>query len=287
MKTIAFLNNKGGVGKTASATTVSHMAATLYDKRILHIDLDPQGNSSAFYSEDKIEEILAGLIQGKPVGMFSKSVEDLLIDSELDIRETIRHTQYKNLDIIPSFLTLSEVEERLKADIRTPQQFRLLNHLKNIEDEYDYCILDCSPSVSIININGLVAADDVFIPLKCDAWSAMGMCIARNLVQTVQTYNPRLKIGGLFFAQWEGRKNVSNAVYGLLMECFPDLLLPYTISKSKLVEEMTLEQIPLLVYDSKTKPSKVTLDYMKLTEYIISNSIERAALKKEISTQFK
>lgn len=281
MKTSVLLSNKGGVGKSASAVTLSHIAATLYDKRTLLIDLDPQGNTSSFFSEEDVLERLISIIKGQPSGTISKSVEDLFVDSNLDIHETIRHTKYKNLDIIPSFLTLSEVEERLKADIRTPQQFRLLNHLKAVEDDYDYCIIDCSPSVNIININGLVAADEVFIPLKCDAWSVMGMFIAKNLIQTVSTYNPRLKIAGLFFTQWEGRKNVSAAVYNLIVSFFPDLLLPFTIGKSKLVEEMTLEQIPLLEYDTQKKHSKVTKDYIELTEYIISDPIKRVAMKEK------
>lgn len=281
MKIIAFLNNKGGCGKTASATTVAHMVATKYKKRTLGIDLDPQGNYSSLYNNSDIIEILAALLKGKQPGTVSKSIEDLLIDSRLDIHDTIQHTGYDNLDIIPSYLTLSEVEEQLKADIRTPQQFRLLNHLKQIEDEYDYVFLDCSPSISIININGLVAADEVFIPLKCDAWSAIGMCIARNLIKTVATYNPKLKIGGIFFTQWEGRKNVSKTIYDMLTSCVGDELLPITIGKSKLLEELTLEQKPLMAYDSPSRPSKVTRDYLELTDYILADNSTRKKLRDE------
>uniref|UniRef100_UPI0011E841D7 ParA family protein n=1 Tax=Serratia marcescens TaxID=615 RepID=UPI0011E841D7 len=143
MKVIAFLNNKGGVGKTASVTTVAHIAATYFKKRVLIIDLDPQGNSTALYNDANIEEILAGLLQGKPTNTIAPSVENLLIDKTFDIHKSIKKTPYENLDIIPSYLTLAEVEERLKADILSPQQFRLANHLDKIQDEYDYCFLDC------------------------------------------------------------------------------------------------------------------------------------------------
>lgn len=280
MKTIAFINNKGGVGKTASVTTIAHMAATLYNKKILIIDLDPQGNTSALYNDADIIEILAGLLKQIPINTISKSVEDLLIDSQIDVHETIKKTAYDNLDIIPAYLTLSEAEQRLKSDILTPQQFRLKAHLEKVESEYDYCFLDCSPSINIININGLVAADEVYIPLKCDAWSAMGMCIARNLIQTVTTYNFKLKTGGIFFTQWEGKKNVSQAVYDLLMSFVHDDLLPLTISRSKLIEEMTLEQKPLLAYDTKKGHSKITKEYIALTEYILSDTQAKINIKK-------
>lgn len=279
MKVIAFLNNKGGVGKTASVTTIAHIAATYFKKRTLIIDLDPQGNSSALYNDANIEELLCGLIQGTPINTLEKSVEDLLLDKSVNIHDTIRSTAYENLDIIPSYLTLSEVEERLKADILTPQQFRLANHLEKIQDEYDYCFLDCSPSISIININGLVAANEVYIPLKCDAWSTIGMCIARNLIDTVRDYNHKLKLAGIFFTQWEGQKKVSKTVYAMLDGFVSDQLLPITISKSKLIEEMTLMQIPLLNYDTKKGYSTVTKEYINLTEYILSDFARRKDIK--------
>lgn len=279
MKVIAFLNNKGGVGKTASVTTVAHIAATYSQKKVLLIDLDPQGNSSALYNDANIEELLSGLLQGKPVNTIAPSVENLLIDKTFDIHEAIRKTHYENLDIIPSYLTLAEVEERLKADILSPQQFRLANQLEKIKDEYDYCFLDCSPSISIININGLVAADEVYIPLKCDAWSAIGMCIARNLISTVTDYNRKLKLSGIFFTQWEGHKNVSQAVYGMLNGFVSEELLPITIRKSKLIEELSLMQKPLLAYDDQKGYSKITKEYIALTEYILSDFSGRVKIK--------
>lgn len=285
MKVIAFLNNKGGVGKTASVTTIAHIAATHFNKRVLIIDLDPQGNSSALYNDANIEEILAGLLQGKPTNTFAPSVENLLIDKTFDIHKTIKKTPYENLDIIPSYLTLAEVEERLKADILSPQQFRLANHLEKIQDEYDYCFLDCSPSISIININGLVAASEVYIPLRCDAWSAIGMCIARNLIATVTEYNRKLKLAGIFFTQWEKNKIVSQAVYDMLNGFISEDLLPITISKSKLIEELTLMQKPLLAYDTKRGYSKITKEYIALTEYILSDFSGRSKLKQKYNSK--
>lgn len=270
MKTISFLNNKGGVGKTASTAIIAHIMADS-GKKVLLIDLDPQGNCSSIYSDVNIIKRLVCLLKGEnPDSEKEYSAEDLFLDAELDIHSVIKKTDYENLDIIPSMLTLAECEEQLKADIRTPQQFRLKNHLDKIYDEYEYCLIDCSPSINILNINGLVASDEVYIPLKCDAWSATGMCIAMNLIKTVSTYNSRLKLKGCFFTQWESNKNVSKTTYELLTQFIPHLILPFTISKSKLIEELSYTQKPLLSIESN-KNSKVAQDYMRLTNFIIDN----------------
>lgn len=270
MKTITFLNNKGGVGKTASVTTIAHILATEFQKKVLLIDLDPQMNTTCMFSEvDFVEQFLR--IYKGVYTTIEKSVEDLLLDKNMDIHECIKKTKYENLDIIPSFLTLSEAEERMKADVRSPQQFRLQKHLKKVQDEYDYCIIDSSPSISIININGLVAADEVYLPLRCDGGSLLGIAITMNLFETVAEYNPGLKIGGMFFTQWNGRKNVSKVVYDLLRETFEDKILPITIRAGKNIEEGSLAQMPLLAYDSGKRKSGVTEDYLKLTKYIMNS----------------
>lgn len=272
MKTISIINNKGGVGKTASVTTIGHMMATLYGKKVLLIDLDPQGNTSSRYSETEFLEIFLAIMERRPVES-ELSIEDVLLCPELDIHEAIKKTEYENLDIIPSHLTLSEVEERLKADITSPQQFKLKAQLKKIENEYDFCLIDCSPSISILNINGLTASDEVYIPLRSDGDSCIGLAITRNLVETVSTYNPVLKISGAFLTQYNNRKNVAKEVYGLLKDILPRYgitMLPIQIGTTKYLEENTFEQKPLLEVDSGKNKCSVTLAYMKLTEYIIA-----------------
>lgn len=274
MKTIIFLNNKGGVGKTASVTTIAHMLATVHNKRTLLIDLDPQMNSTTMYSEVDFVKLFYNIYKGT-CDKTEKSVEDLLLNRDTDIHDCIRHTAYDNLDIIPSYLTLSEAEELMKADVKTPQQFRLQRHLKAVQDEYDYCIIDSSPSISIINVNGLVAADEVYIPLRCDGGSLLGVAIIMNLFDVVSEYNAGLKIGGMFFTQWNGRKNVSKTVYELLSEIFGEHILPITISVSKNLEESSLVQMPLLAYDNGKNKSKATADYLQLTEYIVTKETDK------------
>lgn len=288
MRTICFINNKGGVGKTASVTTIAHMMAKLHNKRVLIIDLDPQGNASNMYDDipwfnnflDQLRridmpDIICEIPEDDPIPR-ELSVEDLLVNKDLDPHKVIKHAEYngepiENLDIIPAYLTLSTVEEQLKADITTPQQFKLKEQMKKIQNEYDYCLIDCSPSINILNINGLVASDEVYIPLRCDGNSCFGLSISLQLIETVRNYSPALTIGGCFFTQFNQQKNVSKVVTDLLQNVFvKNFLLPISIGTSKLMEEITFEQTPLLEKDNGKHKSKVTLQYMDLTEYLLA-----------------
>lgn len=268
MKTIIFLNNKGGVGKTASVTTIAHMMAEKYNKKVLIIDLDPQMNSTMMFSEIDFAQIFNDICRGVNVG--KKGVERLLLDKNVDIHECIVKTNYKNLDIIPSCLTLSGTEDLMKSDVASPQQFKLKRHLNAVKDEYDYCIIDTSPSLSLINMNGLAAADELYIPLKCDGGSLLGVGLVTSIYETVAEYNVNLKIGGIFFTQWNERKNVSKVVYQILNKKFGKYMLPISIGTSKNMEESTLAQTPLWDYDNKKSKCKVTEDYIELTEYILN-----------------
>lgn len=275
MKILTFLNGKGGTGKTASCSTLSHAIAQR-GKRVLMIDLDPQSNSSSLYSDVDFFQIFWQIYKGEVPAEKNYSVEDLLMDSQLDPHYCIIHTEYENLDVIPAFLTLSEVEERLKADTRTPQQFKLKMQLEKIKDEYDYCLIDCGPSVSLLNINALAASDEVYIPTRCDGGSLIGIAITWNLIKTVQTYNPRLSVGGIFLTQYNKYKNVAKTAYELLDNVFGDSFLPITVGITKNLEENTFEQRPLLSFDTK---SKVAKSYMELTDYILADN-RKAFLKK-------
>ena len=271
MKTIAFMNIKGGVAKTASAVTVAHILSSKYKKRVLLVDADPQANATITYSQINLMDYLESYLFNKSLANETYTMEDILTDPKLDVHRAIFHTEYDNLDMIPALITLSECEERMKGDVSSIQQFKLKNQLRKVQDEYDYCVIDCSPSVNIINVNALATADEVYIPMKCDANSGIGMCLAKKLIDTVADFNERLHIGGCFFTQWEPKKRVSKTVAELLESVLGDELLPITIRKSKYIEEMSYCQKPLLAYDNGTTPSPVTQDYLDLTKYIITH----------------
>lgn len=258
MKTIAFFNVKGGVGKTTSSITVAHILATVFKKKTLLIDLDPQSNSTDYYNRYDSDYSVGNVMSGKGW----KEGKEISITAA----DAILHTEFENLDIIPSNLTLGRLERSLAADVNSPQQFKLKNALKEIESQYDYVVLDMSPSAeSLVNTNGLAIADMVFVPLKCDKWATRGLNATIEVINTVSTYNVNLKFGGCFFVQWENR-NINKAVYDALHSELSDKLLPHKIRKNKSVEEMTYNGRPLVEYDNM---GTSTLDYLDLTQTII------------------
>lgn len=271
MKTYAFFNVKGGVAKTTSATTIAHILATKFQKKVLIVDLDPQSNTTSLLGDSNLN-ILSTLARVflqndlSALKSYELTVGDLLINPNLDVKEVIQKTKYDNLDLLPAFLDLAEIEEAMKADVRTPQQFRLKAHLSKIKDEYDYCILDLSPSINIININGLATTDFVFTPLRCDLWGFAGYCIAKNLVTTVSSYNPNLKIAACFFVQWSAQNSISKQIQAFMQQNMGDKYIDIPIRRCVKVEEMTYEHKALSDY---AKKATATIDYEKLTEYIM------------------
>lgn len=267
MKVLSFLNNKGGVGKTASVSTLSHLLAAEYGKRVLIVDLDPQGNVSNLFGQMDIIALIKAR-RGEPVETVPYSVGDLLVNMDMDVHIAVKKTNYTNLDIIPSLPTLSAIEEQLKADIKTPQQFRLANHLQKLEGEYDYCLIDCSPSLSILNVNALVASDEVYIPTLADADSLFGIELTKTeLIDEVRKYSPRLKIGGIYFTKYEKRLNVSRYAKEILGIAYERNFLPISINKNSAVQNCTHEHKPLRDYDKGMK-LKATRDYHELAGYI-------------------
>lgn len=267
MKVLSFLNNKGGVGKTASVVNLAHILATVYEKKVLVVDLDPQGNTSNFFNKTDF----ASLIRAHRMRIQEEklvSVGELLIDSELDIHKVIRDTDYDYVKILPSYPTLSAIEEKLKADIKTPQQFRLANHLEKVREEYDYCLIDCSPSLSILNINALVASDEVYIPTLVDDGSLFGIELTKTeLIDSVKRYSPKLKIGGIFFTRYKSNLNASKYASKLLGVFYEKLILPITIHDNTAVTDCTHNHVPLLVYNKRCKAAK---DYQILAGYIVA-----------------
>ena len=268
MKTIAFLQMKGGVGKTQSSITIADMLATLHEKKVLLIDLDPQAHTSNFFSEiDYLDRLVKKF--NDEIDYLDKSVGDLLLDAKMDIHEIITKTRREGIDLIRADFQLAGMETRLMADATTPQQFRLSAHLKKVQDEYDYCILDCGPSMGIVNINGLAAADEVYVPTRSDGYSLEGVSYALNLIETVQNYNLKLTVGGVFFTAWENF-NCPKVAYEILNSMVGELLLPFKINKTKFLTENTMQQKTLLQVDKNFR-SPATKAYKALTDYILSD----------------
>ncbi len=273
MKTFAIANGKGGVGKSTSATTIAHLLAAEHGQRVLLADIDPQSNTTSLFAPNKpdvLQIIRDVFLSGDFTTLqpFEHNIGELLVNPKADIHQCIYHTDYPGLDLLPADLSLSEIEEKMKADIRVPQQFRLQEHFNAIQDDYDYCILDFSPSINIININGLVCSDYVLVPLRCDMWGIAGFCLIKNLIETVSRYHPSLKLGGCFFTQFNVQTSISKQVRDLMASVMGEQYIDIPIRKSVKAEEMTYERRALSDYASK---EKITEDYRAFVDYIIAH----------------
>lgn len=273
MKTYAFLNVKGGVGKTTSTTTIAHILASKYGKKVLLIDLDPQGNCSSLFCNKQINypQLIQQVLEKGDLSLlkeYQKTVGDILINQEENIKDVIYQTNYENLHLIPAFIDLSEVESQLKADIKSPQQFRLKHQLEHVKDDYDYCIIDCSPAVNLVNINGLVCANYVFAPLKCDLWGFAGYCIAQSLVEAVKNYNPCLTDIHCFITQYDSRTVVSQSMRENMKQTLGKCFIDIPIRKCVRAEEITYAKKVLTDFSAG---STVAKDYHKLTDFLVEN----------------
>lgn len=275
MKKIAFINNKGGVSKTASSIAVANILADEHNKKVLLVDIDPQRNTTARFSEIDYFDIFERLMESQDGKIYKddeKSIEDILMDPSIDLHTVIQKTKYDNIDIIPAQLTLSAVEEAIPKEYKKKiaPHSRLKVSLEQVEDEYDYCIIDCGPSVGILNVNALNASDEVYIPLRPDGDSLIGMAITRNLIEEIREWNENLEIGGVFFTCFNNRERMSTEMFEYLdnfLENYDFTLLPIIVGNATIVKQASVTQASLLELDKK---NKITNQYRELCEYILA-----------------
>lgn len=271
MKVITLINNKGGVGKTSSSVNLAYSMAYL-GKKVLLLDLDPQGNASSIFSKIDYLELFKDKISLHKSSQYS--MEDVLL-GEVSIQEAVCKTTHSNLDYIPTYLTLAEAEGKMNIDLRSPQQYRLKNKLEvpEVKSYYDYVVIDCSPSLSILNINALVASTDVYIPIKTDGASVLGISMTLNLIRDVQKYQQDLEYKGCFFTMYNERKNISKEMKYFLEELFVQAkLLPLHIGVSRLIEEGSLYHKVLLECDPGVREA-ITRQYLALARYMIGGEV--------------
>jgi chromosome partitioning protein len=248
-KIIAIANQKGGVGKT---TTSINLAASLgvLEKKVLLIDADPQANATSGIGID-VENVEIGTYQ--------------LLEHSSSAREAIIKTETPNLDIIPAHIDLVAIEIELVD--KEAREYMLKKALLEIKNDYDYILIDCAPSLGLLTLNALTAADSVIIPIQCEYFALEGLGKLLNTIKSVQKiHNPELDIEGLLLTMYDSRLRLSNQVVEEVQKHFNDMVFQTIIQRNVRLSEAPSYGESIINYDAA---SKGATNYLSLAKEII------------------
>lgn len=244
-KTIAIFNQKGGVGKTTTNINLASCLA-LKGKRILVMDIDPQGNTTS------------GLGIAKKT--LEKSMYDILIDDSIDPAKAILRTSIENLRILPASVQLAGGEiELVQIEGR---EHRLKKAIEKIRGEYDYIFIDCPPSLGLLTINSLTAVDSVLIPIQCEFYALEGVSQLMSTIDLVKkNLNPDLEIQGVILSMFDGRTNLSIQVVEEVKKYFKDKVYTTVIPRNVRLAEAPSYGMSIIEYDAKSKGAEAYMEF--------------------------
>ncbi len=251
-KIIAIANQKGGVGKT---TTAINLAASLgvLEKKVLLIDADPQANATSGIGID-VESVEIGTYQ--------------LLEHSNTAKEAIIATETPNLDIIPSHIDLVAIEIELVD--KDEREYMLKKALQEIKNDYDYIIIDCAPSLGLLTLNALTAADAVMIPIQCEYFALEGLGKLLNTIKSVQKiHNPELDIEGLLLTMYDSRLRLSNQVVEEVQKHFNEMVFKTIIQRNVRLSEAPSYGESIINYDASSKGAN---NYLSLAKEVINKN---------------
>ena len=267
-KIIAFANQKGGVGKTTTCINLAAYVAAM-GKKVLVLDLDPQGNATSGLGIDKDKEL--------------KTIYDL-ISGDADVNDVILPTIVEGLDIIPSTVDLAGAEIEM---VQMPQREKIIKGiLDQVKERYDFIMIDCPPSLGLITVNALTASNSVIIPMQCEYYPLMGITQLMNTIRLIKFHlNPSIDIEGVVMTMKDKRSNLTTQVGDEILKFFGKKVFFTYIPRNIRLAEAPSHGVPILIYEPNSKGAEAYLSLAE--EFLDRNKIKYNTITKDTKIKLR